>query len=221
MTKRMSDGAALGVLFLAGCATAQGTARNVALDDGVFQLDGDVIRRAGNEPGQSRRRHYMRTVRSDYVSSDWTCQITFRTPDNAPDDIIFIGLGEGVPDGSFYNEPRNSLNFRIHQGQTAFGVNWRVDVVAHDTGAFHFTHSTEAGHLPGPKGGMFTARIHKTGGQAIFQILDTPITVTIPDIRAVAPFLYVSGSRIFFGNASSAYSFEGPRVIPDRGQPWQ
>jgi hypothetical protein len=182
--------------------------------DGAFQVGSGEIRRTGNEPSQSSNRHYMSTLRSDFVSSDWTCQIAFHTPVHAPDDIIFIGLGEAVPDSSFYNEPRNSLNFRIHQGATGFGVGWEVDVMAHDVGYFHWTYSNQGvGSLPSPAGGTFVAQIRKTGSQATFEILDTAIVATIPDIGTAAPFLHTSPSRIFFGNASSAYSFDGPIVI--------
>ena len=182
--------------------------------DGAFQVDMDGIWRTGNEPSRSSNRHYMRTVQSDFIASDWACQITFHTPANSPDDILFIGLGEAVPDSSFLSEPRNSLNFRIHQGATGFGVSWRVDVVAHDTGSMHWTYSNQGvGSLPSASGGTFTAQIRKIGSQTIFEILNAAIVVTIPDIGAAAPFLYTSPSRIFFGNASGAYVFDNPRMI--------
>ena len=176
--------------------------------DGAFHFDSG-FRRTGNEPGQSTNRHYMRTVRSDFVSADWTFQLTFHTSANAPDDIIFIGLGEAVPDSTSFDEPRNSLNFRIHQGTTAFGTGWDVDVMAHDIGHLHWTYSNQAvGYLPGAEGGTFTAQISKSGRQVTFSILDTAIVATIPDIGTAAPFLSTLTSRIFFGNASSAYSFD-------------
>ena len=180
--------------------------------DGAFEVTSDGIRRTGNEPSQSSNRHYMKSVRADYIASDWSSQITFHSPDNAPDDIIFIGLGEAVPDSSFYNEPRNSMNFRICQGATAFGTNWRVDVAAHDTGNFHWTYSNEGvGALPGAAGGTHTVRISKSGAEATFEILDAGITVIIPDLSVAAPFLFAGASRIFFGNASSAYLFDPPQ----------
>ena len=179
--------------------------------DGAFQIDAGGIRRTGNEPAQSSNRYYMRTVQSDLAFSDWRCLITFHTPANAPDDIIFLGLGEAVPDSSFYNEPRNSLNFRIHQGTTAFGTEWDVDVMGHDVGNFHWTYSNlGVGSLPGVAGGTFTAQIRKIGRQVTFEILDTAISATVPDIATDAVFLFTSDSRIFFGNASSAYSFDDP-----------
>ena len=128
-----------------------------------------------------------------------------------PDDIVFIGLGDATPDGSFYNEPRNSVNFRIHQGLTSFGNGWDVDLVAHDVGNFHWTYSNMGvGALPGAAGGTHTVQISKHGTQATFEILDAGIGATIPDLTIAAPFLYTGPSSIFFGNASSAYVFDPP-----------
>ena len=113
-----------------------------------------------------------------------------------------------------YNEPRNSLNFRIHQGVTAFNTGWDVDMVAHDIGSLHWTYSSHGvGTLPGPDGGTFTAQIRKAGKQATFEILGTAVVATIPDIAGAAPFLSTTASRLFFGNASSAYTFDDPLVF--------
>jgi hypothetical protein len=37
--------------------------------------------------------------------------------------------------------------------------------------------------------------------------------VTIPDLTVAAPFLYTGTSRVFFGNASGAYSFDPPFLL--------
>lgn len=184
--------------------------------DTGFQLGKGSVRRTGDEGPQSANRHYITTVRSDYASGDWRYEITFVSPPDAPDDILFIGLGEGVPDAEYFNEPQNSINFRIHQGQFAFFTGWRVDVAAHSVGYGVFTYFAEAvGYLPpGPEGGVFTARIRKDGSAATFEILDTPILVVIPDIESAAPFLGTSDGRLFFGNASGAYSYGDMRVLP-------
>ena len=187
--------------------------------DGEFQLGKGYIHRLGNEGPASANRHYITTARHDYLSRDWTYDITFFSPTFAPDDILFIGLGEAVPDPSYFNEPQNSVNFRIHQGEFAFFTGWRVDVAAHSVGFGVFTYFDIAvGFLPpnAPEGGLFTARIRKSGTEVTFQILDTdpPIVVMIPDVRVAAPFLDASNSRIFFGNASSEYLYSDIRVLP-------
>lgn len=185
--------------------------------DSQFLLGKGYVDRAGEEGPQSANRHYITTVHNDYVSRDWTYDITFASPAAAPDDILFIGVGEAVPDPSYFNEPRNSLNFRVHQGLTGWSNGWRVDVAAHSVGYGVFTFiEMGVGYLPptAPDAGVFTARIRKSGNEVTFQILDTPIFVTVPDVRAYAPFLDDSNSRIFFGNASGEYLFADMRVLP-------
>ncbi len=185
--------------------------------DGQFLLGKGYVHRTDNEGPQSTNRHYITTVRHDYVSRDWTYDITFLSPASAPDDILFIGVGEAVPDPSYFNEPRNSLNFRLHQGFNGFSNGWRVDVAAHSVGYGVFTYiEMGVGYLPPPPpdGGSFTARIRKSGHEITFEILGTPIFVTVPDVRSYAPFLDDSNSRLFFGNASGEYLFSDMRVLP-------
>lgn len=188
--------------------------------DGKFLVEAAAIHVGGNEGNASANRHYVTSVRSDYRATDWTYEITFNAPSFAFDDILFIGVGEGVPDVGYFNEPRNSLNFRIHQGYSAFGTGWRVDVAAHgnDYGASTFTYLQSIGQLSqGPWGGSITARITKVGNQITFEILDAvpAISLTIPDIASAAPFLNPLNSHIFFGNASNQYSFSDLRVLPE------
>jgi hypothetical protein len=186
--------------------------------DDAFIVGGGSVRRSSLEEPMSSNRQYVSTARSDYISQDWTYEITFRTPPDAPDDIIFIGIGEGVPDPLFFNEPRNSVNFRIHQGASGFSVPpWRVDIAAHDVGMFSFTYMSESiGILGGGAGGTFTARIRKVGQRIQFEILGTGIVLVVPNVLAAAPFLDENRSRLFFGNASGPYVFTALRVLPEQ-----
>lgn len=188
---------------------------NMQDNDSAFVVTREGARRHANEPAGSADRHYVASASADYLSSDWTYEVTFKTSANAPDDVLFIGFGEAVPDDTFFNEPRNSVNFRIHQGQTAFDTGWRVDVAAHDAGFLSFPYLVTAGNLPGADGGTHIARIRKVGTQVSFEILGSGIAVTIADITAAAPFLNGTPVRVFFGNASSAYSFSDVRVLQE------
>ncbi len=181
--------------------------------DSAFVVSREGARRRANEPAASSNRHYVTTTSTDYLSTDWTFEITFQTSANAPDDIVFIGFGEAVADETYFNEPRNSVEFRIHQGQTAFGTGWRVDIAAHGTGRWDFPYQAQVGFLPGAEGGTHIARIRKVGNQVSFEILGSGIVGTI-DIAETAWFL-PNSSRIFFGNASSAYSFNEVRVLQE------
>ena len=99
--------------------------------DDAFVVEDGWVHRIGGVPND---RHYISTVRTGYQFVDWTYEVTFRRPANAPPDVLFIGFGEAVPDPTMWTEPRNSVNFRIHQepaGSSATGV---VHVAAHDVG---------------------------------------------------------------------------------------
>jgi hypothetical protein len=187
-------------------------------DDGQFSLDNGSIRRSGWEGPASANRHYISTVRSDYDSFNWSCEVTLTAPPSGADDILFIGVGEAVPDPGYFNEPRNSLYLRIHQGSYAFGTSWRVDLAAHgtDSGASTFTYFRSIGNLPSG-GGSHTVRITKAGRTVTFELRDSSpaILVTVPDATSAAPFLNASHSRIFFGNASGDYSYSDLRILPD------
>ncbi|HEY0590785.1 MAG TPA: hypothetical protein VGF40_03385 [Thermoanaerobaculia bacterium] len=188
---------------------------NLADVDRAFVVSRDGARRRGQEGAGSANRSYVTTAAGDYLGSDWTFEVTFETSPFAPDDILFIGLGEAVQDGLFFNEPRNSVNFRIHQGSAAFGTGWQVDVAAHDWGFLSFPFLTSAGQLPGPEGGTHIARIRKIGNRMSFEIVGTGVAAVIPDLAAAAPFLPYVPQRLFFGNASSAYAFRDVRVLPE------
>ena len=166
--------------------------------------------------GAPNKRHYIATKQSDYLSSDWTYEVTFNKPNHAPPDILFIGFGEGVPDPSFWTEPRNSVNFRIHQGSPD-ASGGQVDLAAHDEGSFSFTYFQGAvGYLSSVAGGTYIARIRKVGPRVTFEILGTDIVATIEDVNVAAPFLKNGPTAIFFGNALGAYTWTDMRVLPER-----
>jgi hypothetical protein len=183
--------------------------------DRAFVVSREGARRRGDEGPGSSNRSYVRTAVGDYLQSDWTFEVTFESSPFAPDDILFIGLGEAVQDDLFFNEPRNSVNFRIHQGTTAFNTGWQVDVAAHDAGFLSFPFLVSAGQLPGPEGGTHIARVRKIGNRMSFEIVGTGVAAVIPDLAAAAPFLPYVPQRLFFGNASSAYAFRDVRVLPE------
>ena len=194
--------------FIERC-TGEKLSESLVDANGMFQFDSGSIRRIGNEASESRNRQFITSARSDFLSANWTYEITFKAPLNAPDDILSIGFGEGVPDHSFYNEPKNSVYFHFHQGKTGWNNGWRVDIISHSTGYFVYPYKAEGiGYLPpGSKDGIFTARISKKGDVVTFSVPGTKITHTIKNISAAAPFLSPSNTRLFFGSSSSAYSY--------------
>jgi hypothetical protein len=197
--------------------------------DGAFIVEDGVVRRSGDEGIYSEDRHYVTTVRSDYLAFDWTYEVTFRSQTDGPPDILFIGLGAARPDPTYFNEPANSLTFRIHQGW----IDGRVDVAGHPIGP-QFTYFAEAiGALPGHPGRPYTdytARISKVGDSIELSICElTPkrsksrdskcepqFSHSLADIAIAAPFLGAGNTFLFFGNGSGSYSYTRAKVVVRR-----
>jgi hypothetical protein len=190
--------------------------------DGAFVIENGEARRSQHEGVYTEDRHYLTSARSDYLATDWTYEVKIRSPRNGPPDILFIGMGSGRPDPTFYNEPGNVVEFRIHQGW----IDGRVDVTAHPTGP-EWTYAAEAiGYLPARGDTEFTeltARITKVGNTITFDICDCSPTSdpcqriysnTIPDLAAVAPFLSVGNTYLFVGNGSGSYVYTKATITP-------
>jgi hypothetical protein len=183
--------------------------------DGAFVMANGEARRSEHEGIYTEDRHYLTSARSDYLSSDWIYEVTVRSPSDGPPDILYIGIGSGRPDPTYFNEAANSLMFRIHQGW----IGGRVDVAAHPTGP-EFTYFAEAiGTLPAHSGKdftEFTARIAKVGNTIEFSICTCPSDSEpcepeffdkILDVSAAAPFLSSGNTYLLLGNGSGSYVF--------------
>ena len=160
--------------------------------------------------------HYITTERSDYLSLDWTYEITVHSPANATDEVLFVGFGEAVQDPLFYNEPQNSVYLAIHTFSQGASLGSDVRLSAHDVGMWSHTYLQFPGSFGGPQGSTYTVRMRKVGRSVTFEILGTDVAATIPDILAAAPFLSQVPTRIFFGNAFGNYTFSDMRVLPER-----
>ena len=84
---------------------------------------GYVTARATRDPQYESPLHHDRA--SDYVSRDWTYDITFVSPASAPDDILFIGIGEAVPDSSYFSQAAEQSQLPCAPGLYGFSNGWR------------------------------------------------------------------------------------------------
>ena len=134
--------------------------------DAAFIVSGGAVQKTswlGNEA-----RSYVRTIRTDYASSDWVYTIDVNLVGH---DIVFIGVGEGVPNapgsGPTYNEPRNAIFFRIHS--KSFGGGGTHVAVMETAGWTDFPTST----IPALSAdGLYTARIESSGATSSSQSMD-------------------------------------------------
>ena len=192
--------------------------------DGAFVLANGGVRRSEHQGIYTEDRHYLTTTQADYLASDWIYEVTVRSPTDGPPDILFIGIGSGRPDPTYFNEPANSLMFRIHQGW----IDGRVDVAGHPTGPGpNFTYFAEAiGSLPADSSmefTEFTARLTKVGNTIEFSICrpaadsgpcEPQFSDEILDLSAAAPFLGSGDAYLFFGNGSASYAYTKATILP-------
>src|SRR6187431_1624531 len=71
--------------------------------DGAFVMENGEVRRSEHEGIYTEDRHYLTSARSDYLSSDWIYEVTVRSPSDGPPDILYIGIGSGRPDPTYFN----------------------------------------------------------------------------------------------------------------------
>lgn len=162
---------------------------HAALEDraGVYTYAHQVARSAGE-------RDYIRTRAADFAAKDFVAEVTFTLPPDATGpNIVFFGIGEGVPDRSEWDNPAPALYFeappmRVESDRGAGSD----DVIAHQF------------KEPGP--GTHRLQIRKLGDAISFAIdehydggsfhADQSCTLSW---SAAAPFLDATNSRIFFG----------------------
>lgn len=178
--------------------------------DNAYTIANDAVSLTSSTDHSDR--HYIRTVSTDYNACDFVAEVTFTLTvfprDNGS--LIFFGLGSGARDSSRYNEPQDSVLFRIHTPDVVGG---RVDAVSHTTGGNYLAGASIGSIVT--SGGTHRARIMKTGNEASFSI-DVDFNGTFSgdmsyhfyDLATVAPFLDDTSSRLFFGTASTVDSFD-------------
>jgi len=86
-------------------------------------------------------RSYLATKFQDYANSSWTAHIAIETDNVDPKNWIFFGIGPGVPDSTFYNEPRTGdhglfINFQSGASARKVSVTDNTGLVQENTGAW-------------------------------------------------------------------------------------
>jgi hypothetical protein len=141
-------------------------------------------------------RKYVRTSSADFNTGDFVLDVVFSM--GKDDDIAYIGLGEGIP-AAAYEEPQNSVNFRVHPPHVINGEVMVSKVIG-------------SGETIGllSKYGTHCARIEKKGDTVTFSIdvdfdgkFSSDFSKTIPNIKEFAPFLVNGKSFFFFGGGGT------------------
>ncbi|MBK1832355.1 PEP-CTERM sorting domain-containing protein [Verrucomicrobiaceae bacterium R5-34] len=84
-------------------------------------------------------RSYLATQFKDYANFSWTAHIAVETDNVDPKNWIFFGIGPGIPDTTYYNEPRTGdegifLNFQSGVSARKVKVTTNTGAVLEDTG---------------------------------------------------------------------------------------
>ena len=204
------------LFFVEPFDSATDVAHNLEDLDGAFTLSGGSTTTIGKTVGLGgEERSYVRTIRSDYFSSDWVYTIDVNL---VGFDIVFIGVGEGVPNapgsGPTYNEPADAVFFRMHTGSFGGGG---IHVAVMEAGGGWTSFPPGLPPISPLADGPYTVRIEKLGSDLEFSVDGVPgvFPVSIP---TSATFLDDTNSRLFFGS-SGGPGGPVPFGVPD-GPPY-
>jgi len=166
----------------------------------------------GNASHSSNDRSYIQTVASDFHSSDFTAEITIILSGGGGAGGAFFGIGSGVADSNYYNEPEAGVYARIFPSDFSSGI---ASALA-DTG-IRGSASPSFSPLSINTTGDGTHRLQLTKfGDSLSIQLDEDYDGTqfssdysaLYSLSADAPFLDATNSHIFFGTGNSTTRFD-------------
>uniref|UniRef100_UPI00378362F8 hypothetical protein n=1 Tax=Prosthecobacter sp. TaxID=1965333 RepID=UPI00378362F8 len=84
---------------------------NLQNPSAAFTISGGTIQRASSTGPADRA--YISTISGDYLNTSFIFEVTLNSPFDTQG-LMLVGLGSGVPNSSYGNEPQDSLYLRIH-----------------------------------------------------------------------------------------------------------
>jgi len=155
-------------------------------------------------------RTYVSTVATNYNTVDFVYEISFTVAGGGGGGIAYVGIGSGLPDGGFYDEP--STAFYLRQSPSDFGNGFTGTTIGLPDG----THNESTIADPGPGDGTtYRAQIQKLGNLVTIG-LDTNYTTgpflatysVTKDLLTDLSFLDSTNTRLFFGTEISSTTFD-------------
>ena len=147
-------------------------------------------------------RHYVRTVASNYNEIDFVLTMEFANVGTDPEHgNVYIGLGEGTPDSTYYGEPRNST------GLSHFNYDWHwmgAAFQSHEVGnSYPLNEGVNKNNVAGPIAQPKTLTLTKIG-DTITIVLNNGVqggayTFPIHSLSTIAPYLNNTNSHLYFG----------------------
>lgn len=174
--------------------------------DSAYTISGGNIHR-GSTTGNADR-HYIRTVETDFDDQDFSYGLTFTVPNVGDTNIVFFGIGEGVPLASLDNEPENYVGLRIQSASTNGNIDLAINgdanlnnnagVVEQAIGVIDASNTDD----------IMRAVMVKQADQLTFMVdldyngtFSPDVTLSVPAFAESAPFLNDGNSSLFFGTA--------------------
>ena len=170
-------------------------------------------------------RAYISTISGDYLSTNFVFEITLNSPFDASS-YMFVGLGSGLGNSSYANEPQDSLFLRIHSPDLVGGDGdnrGRVDVATlTSTGPPVFTLVAQDFGRLGTNAGTHRIRLTKVADALTFALdkdysgtFVSDMNYTVNNISTTAPFLNNANSHLFFGGARTSSSWDDLSIVPE------
>lgn len=179
---------------------------NGALQDmaGNYVFNGSAANSTGS-------RTYIATVATDYLDYDFTAQLTYTVQSGYGGDNMFFGIGSGLPDPNFYDEPLTAVYLRS-------------DPADFNSGAAHITLNDGAGNVAegstigSPGDGTSRVLITKIGDTVTFAVDPNSSSGTFVSAYSESfsvvnnlSFLNDANGSLFFG-AANGTSFQALSV---------
>lgn len=166
----------------------------------IYTISGGSVSNTNGE-----RREYIRTVATDFRSTDFMMSITYTVANGfGGAGIAFIGLGSGAPDPAFYSEPLLAVYFRTTPDDFAGIINPSINSGG---GAVN-----ELAAIGTAGGGTHRARLTKIGNTLAFAIdidsssgeFTTDKSTSFDLSKPEFSFLNDTNSRLFFGTRTGS-----------------
>ncbi len=161
--------------------------------------------------GNGTDRPMVKTVSGAFLTTDFVFEVDVKAP-TTNNDIIYVGFGQGTPNPSYYNEPTESFEFRIHNLYPYYGIDAAVDVGLVPMG---FTFIQGIGSYQ--TGLTTTFRIARSGNNVTLSVPSQlpGASVTVPSTSV--PSLNSTNAYLFFGNTAEGTTFSNFRVVASGG----
>ncbi|MBL4818274.1 MAG: NHL repeat-containing protein [Deltaproteobacteria bacterium] len=191
--------------------TAALTSPVFTINAAKYSFTASGLQRSQSDSGTANGvdRPMVKSVASNYLSlQNWKFEIEV-TPGASNQDLIYIGLGQAVPNTLVSNEPANGFHLRIHSG--GLGSNQiHAAVVVNNATHFLALDTTTLGTLPQhPQKTKFL--ITRAGDNLTLSVAGQPgVTFSIAQY-ATQISLNNANARLYFGNTSETTVFSNAK----------